>query len=70
MPAVPRLHVPSKLIWSALWLGLAATLFGIGSAIAIALDSTLLGFIGADLIFVVATSIYMSGPVESNCVKH
>lgn len=46
----------------AFWLGVALTLGGIGYAIAIALESTLLGWLGADLVFLIAMSVYTSGP--------
>ena len=43
------------------WLGLALALAGIGYAIGRAMESWLLGFLGADFLFIIAVSIYASG---------
>ena len=54
--------VRSAAFWLCLALALAVALTGVGYAIAIALESTLLGFLGADLVFLIAISLYTSGP--------
>lgn len=46
---------------TALWLGAALLLTGVGLFIASSLESGLLGFLGADFVFLIAMSIYTSG---------
>lgn len=63
--AVPanRNMIPSaRLLATAFWLVIAIGLAGIGCAIATASESALLGFLGADLVFLIAMSVYTSGP--------
>lgn len=56
-----RFH-PAGRFWSvAFWLCVAALLTGIGIAIGDSLQSPLLGFLGADFVFLVAVSLVMSG---------
>lgn len=50
-----------RVIAAAFWLGLALALVGIGVFIANALDSTMLGVLGANLVAIVAVSIFTSG---------
>ena len=42
------------------WLGVALALVGIGYAIGTALESALLGFLGADFIFLIVMSVFTS----------
>ena len=50
------------LLRAALWLAAALTLAAIGHGIARTLESSLLGFLGADFVFLIAMSIYLAGP--------
>ena len=47
--------------WAAFWFGAALTLSGIGIVIGTALESALLGFLGADFVFLLVVSIFTSG---------
>lgn len=54
-----------RVIAAAFWLGLALALAGIGVFIGNALESTMLGVLGANLIAIVAVSIVMAGGGEA-----
>ena len=45
---------------AAFWLGVAFALVGIGYAIGTSLESALLGFLGADFIFLIVMSLFTS----------
>ena len=56
----------TTLAWSAaIWFLVASMLVGAGLFIARALDSALLGFLGADFLFLIAASLYTSGQGRS-----
>jgi len=62
---------PAKLaVSAALWLGAALVLTGVGLFIARSLESGLLGFLGADFVFLIAMSIYTSGQAGLGRHRH
>lgn len=62
---------PAMLAWSAgLWLLVALLLAGAGLFIAHVLESGLLGFLGADFLFLIAVSVYTSGQGRSGRHGH
>lgn len=59
----PRVRKPDLgylAISAAFWLAVALALVGIGYAIGTALESALLGFLGADFIFLIVMSVFTS----------
>ena len=59
-PHVRRPDVAHLAISAAFWIAVALALVGIGYAIGTALESTLLGFLGADFIFLIVMSVFTS----------
>lgn len=55
---------------AALWLGATLLLTGVGLFIASSLESGLLGFLGADFVFLIAMSIYTSGQAGLGRHRH
>lgn len=48
-------------MWAAFWIGAALALLGIGIVIGTALESPLLGFLGADFVFLLVMSVFTTG---------
>ena len=59
-PRVRTSHLAHVATSAAFWLAVALALVGIGYAIGTALDSALLGFLGADFIFLIVMSVFTS----------
>lgn len=59
-PRVRTFDFAHLAISAAFWLAVALALVGIGYAIGTALESALLGFLGADFIFLIVMSVFTS----------
>lgn len=57
-------------ISAAFWLGVALALVGVGYAIGTALESALLGFLGADFIFLIVMSVFTSRQGRAGQDRH
>lgn len=57
---VRRLNFAQLAVSATFWFGVALALVGIGYAIGTALESALLGFLGADFIFLIVMSVFTS----------
>lgn len=61
MATSPSRARKSRWVWSAaFWLCAALMLTGLGILIARSLDSVLLGFLGADFVFILVVAVYAS----------
>lgn len=68
--SVPRARMSARILFVAFWLGAALSLAAIGYAIALWFGSSLLGFLGADFVFLIAVSVYTSGQSASPEARH
>lgn len=57
---VRKPNLPYIAVSAAFWLSVALALVGIGYAIGTSLESALLGFLGADFIFLIVMSLFTS----------
>lgn len=56
-----RIRTSARLSWGLFWLCAVLALAAIGYRIADVLESGLLGFLGADFVFLIAVSLYTAG---------
>lgn len=57
----PREARSPRLWWAAFWLAAVVAMVSLGFVIAVWLESGLLGFLGADFVFLIVMSVFMSG---------